>query len=257
MSDEPVYVLAEQERPRPLTGRNLEDYALCPRKYLLSHFETREDTRRFLGGPAALSHALREALVEYHRVGRHGSWSEEQLLAAFEAAWEPSYCADSLEEEQLERDGRRMLGAYVAALADDPVHVADVDVRFELAMGPERFVAVADRVDTLCDGRPRFVRFTSARRPPSPGELAQNASALLLLLLGMAGCGRSDVEVGYYALRPGRMVTLEVTEQQIEQFRDTAMRRARVIRRDTEFRPNKGKQCRWCRSRPHCPVWQP
>jgi len=266
MPEEEVYTLPEETGRRPLTARNLDDYALCPRKYLLSFFEPRGGLQRFLGGPAALGRALRQTLIEYHRRGGAQAVCKDELLAIFEDNWDPKLCADSLEEEQLHADGVAMLAAYHSHESNESgwkpdlptgeTDVADVDLRMEVAIGGERFVAVADRVDELSDGGLRLVRFTSSRQPPSPGELAKDTSALLLLLVANHHFAGREVQVAYYALRPGRLIAPDITREALKQFQKRILRRAAIMRRDTEFEPRKGKQCRWCRSRSQCPIWQ-
>jgi hypothetical protein len=255
MDDYTSYILPEEEARRPLTARNLEDFALCPRKYLLSFFETREHLRRFLGGPAALGQALRRALIEFHQRGGVEAVTEAELGALFEADWDPALCADSLEAELLHRDGRRMLTAYHEGQQRDPAPVVRVDMRMEEEIGGERFVAVADRVDELPEGPLRLVRFTSSHRPPSPAALAEDTSALLLLAVGRRQFPERCVEVAVHALRPGRLIMLVTTDEEAARFESSLLRRARTVRSETAFAPRKGAQCKWCRSIWQCPAW--
>src|SRR5690554_3302737 len=99
---------------RPFSARNLADYHQCPQKFLLSWFVPREETRRFLGGPATLHRALRQALVDCHRLGGPAEVPPERVEAVFDDAWDGSACADSLEEERLHAQGVRMLREYCA-----------------------------------------------------------------------------------------------------------------------------------------------
>ncbi len=263
MAGQAVYILPEEARRRPLTARNLEDYALCPRKYMLSFFEPPGGVRRFLGGPAALGRALRRAIIEFHRLGGVDEVGQQRLVALFEEYWEPALCADSLEEEKLHAEGVEMITAYYERVASGQAEwaagqarVVEVDLRMEVEIEGEWFVAVADLVVATQDQGRRLVRFTSARRPPGPGELAKDTSALLLLAVGKQHFAGHQVEVGYCRLRGGRLIVPQITEQALAQFTGRVVQQARIMRQDKEFEPRKGKQCRWCRSRSQCPVWR-
>ncbi len=140
------YQLPSEFRQKALSARMLEDFELCPRKFLLSHFLSWEEERRFRGGPAALHEAVRQALVECYDRGGPGVCSLERLLESFSAHWRGELCADSLEEEQLYEQGLQMLQNYYADHCQDKALVLATDLRMEHIIAGQSLVAVADVV---------------------------------------------------------------------------------------------------------------
>ncbi len=282
LPDEP-YQLPPEFRQQPLAARALEDYALCPRRFLLSFFVGREEERRFHGGPAALHTAVRHALVEcYGRGGPH-LIPVEPLLDSFEAHWQGDLCADSIEEQQLHDQGRRMLQDYYDDHRGDTVEVVATDQRFEGAIEGQAFVAVADVVLQPHAGGPEVVRFVTARRPPDEDQLRADLSAQVLWLLAHerydTNSGSGDrvgasipsrvgarvptrattdapLRILFHSLRQrlSHEVLLSPEEADLAR-RDLAARAARLYR-EHDFAPVKGSQCRYCRVRHRCPQWQ-
>ncbi len=266
--NEQGHIVTPQPPQQPLTARNLEDFALCPQKYLLSFFTTPAESRRFIGGPAALHRALRSALVQAYQMGGPGQVSAASLLRLFEQNWEGELCADSLEEEQLHSEGVQILEAYHQTHKNQPNEAIASDMRFEDEIAGHRFVAVADRVDQAEDGTITLLRYKSSHRPPSPAELAKDISAGLLLLLGQAHfadqdlsaeaalAAKTDCQVAVYALRPGRLVVAPIDQAQRNSLQERIINLAHSIRQAQQFPTNKGRHCRWCRSQARCPAWR-
>lgn len=250
--DDPLQ-LPPEFHEQPLTARMLDDFATCPRKFLLSFFVTREAERHFRGGTAALHQALRQALVDLYNAGGPARSAAGDLLAAFETHWEGGLCADALEEEQLHAQGLRMLQDYHADHAAEAVEVLGTDQRLLGEIGGQTFVAVADLVLAV-QQQHRYVRLTSSRRPPGPAELTANISAQLLWVLVQ---GQSPgAQVLYYSLRQRKAQEVVLDDQQAEQARQEISSRVARVHREADFAPRKGQYCRWCRSRARCPAWR-
>jgi len=243
---------------RPLTGRELADFADCPHKFLLSHFVDRQQTRRFLGGPAALHHALRGAIVQFYREAATADEAESKLLASFEELWEGELCADTMEEQNLHRQGRQILTDFAASWVADNPTARHADLSLSGEIEGVKFAAVADLVfPAEADGGPlRIVRLNSSRRPPTEPELAHDISAGLLLLLCEQHFSPEPVWVGYYCLRPGKLRQVEIAPEQVDYVRRDLRSRAGRMRREKDFPPRKGKYCRWCRARSRCEIWK-
>lgn len=245
---------------RPFTARNIADYRQCPRKFLLSWFVPREETRRFLGGPATLHQALRQALVDCHRLGGPAQVSLERLKTTFEDAWDGSACADSLEEERLHAQGLRMLHEFhetrSATSGGRSADVVEVDLRMEIELGEHRFVAVADAVLCEDDGGINGVRWLSTRRPPSQRELFESPGWVLLFACMREHFPDEDVSVTMYSLRRGSGHRVRYRQEELEPLLRSLTRVADRMRVDTEFPAVTGKHCRWCRARGRCPALQ-
>ncbi|MCE5239418.1 PD-(D/E)XK nuclease family protein [bacterium] len=274
LPDEP-YQLPPEFRQQPLAARALEDYALCPRRFLLSFFVGREEERRFHGGPAALHTAVRHALVECHGRGGPHLAPVESLLDSFEAHWQGDLCADSIEEQQLHDQGRGMLQDYHDDHRGDTVEVVATDQRFEAAIEGQAFVAVADVVLQPHDGGREVVRFVTARRPLDEDQLRADLSAQVLWLLahehydtspdlpsrvGARVLTRADTDaplrVLFYSLRQRLAHEVVLSPEQADLARRDLATRAARLYREHDFAPVKGSQCRYCRVRRRCPLWQ-
>lgn len=212
--------------------------------------------------------ALRAALIQMYRIGGPQQVAQSTLLQFFEDNWESDLCADSLEEEQLHSEGLEILKAYYQAHKDQPNQTIACDMRLEDEIAGHRFVAVADRVDQAADGTIALLRYKSSRRPPGPGELAQDISTGLLLLLGQAHfadkdlsaepalAAKAECEVAIYALRPGRLIVAPIDGPGLAALREGIVSLAQRARQAQDFPTNKGRHCRWCRSRGQCPAWR-
>jgi len=246
-----------QEPPqRPLTARNLADYALCPQKFLLSFFVPKAQADRLIGGPAARHQAVRAALIECYREGGPPVVSSERLLELFEENWQGELCADSLEEEQLHTQGQEMLRRYHQDHAGEPARAIADDLRMEQEIGGHRFVAVADRIDEEADGSITLLRYKTARQVLSSRKLAKDLSAQVLLLVGERRF-QQPAQVAIYALRPGKLIVAEFGTGERRQAELETIQQATRIRRARQYPTNRGRHCRVCRSRPQCPAWHP
>jgi hypothetical protein len=267
MQFEEPYQLPPEFRRQPLTARLLEDYAVCARKFLLSFFVSREEEHRFRGGPAALHQAVRQALLDCYNQGGPAACEPQTLLDGFEAHWQGELCADTLEEEQLHEQGRRMLADYHADHCADEIEVLATDQRLEATLGDQAFVAVADVVlQPRGAGVPsatlsavegpalQVIRFITSRRPASEDELAEDLSAQLLWLLAREHY--DDPHILYYALRQRRAREVVLDPDRAAYLRRDLASRAARLYREREFTPVKGPYCRWCRVRNRCPLWQ-
>lgn len=272
-SDDLGYVLSRSVPEGPLTARNLADYVQCPRKFMLSFFSTPADTGQFIGGPAVLHRAVRAALIGFYatEAGRRGGAEEEgdgqrqgvglesptyagayaDVARAFEEHWDGSLCKDSKEEEDLHRDGLLMLQRHLEEFRA-PAARWRCDARMEAELHGHRFVAVAD---VACEEPTRFMRFCTSRRPPSLAELHEDLSWVLLYLVGRAQGDEATIAT-MVDLRRARPVDYSLEPEERERMAARIAAIAGRVRQEREFPPVKSKQCRWCRSRAQCPLWQ-
>jgi hypothetical protein len=234
----------------------LGDFALCPQKFLLSFFVSRQASERFLGGSAALQEGVRAALIEGYREGGPGAISAERLGELFEQNWEGRLCADSLEEEQLHRQGREMLLRYHAAHLEETARTVALDLRMEADLGEHRFVAVVDRALEEPDGPLTLLRYRTTRQAPGPGQMAQDPSLAVLLLVGEAHFDR-PAQAAIYALRAARLVIADLGAAQRQTWREQLTAQATAIRRARDYPTIVGRHCSVCRCRSLCPAWHP
>jgi len=239
---------------RPFTARAIVDWTECPMKFLLSWFIGHAESRRFIGGPAALHQAVRQALVGMYRLGGPARVTAEDLLAMFAEHWDGSLCADSLEEERLHASGVKMLEEYHAAQCQRPVEVVGVDEHLEVELGGHRFVAVADVVLREDDGGVNAMRFLTARQPPSKTDVVEGPGWGLLFAAARQRWTEDDVSVTMYSVRRQRGVRVRYHEVELERLLRRLTSAADRIRVATNFPARTGQQCRWCRARDRCPA---
>lgn len=235
---------------KPFTARALKDFAQCPRKFLLSRFVPREETRRFLGSGAILHQALRRAIIEAYRAG------PETIVQTFDEHFEGHLCKDSLTEENLRRQGHAILDEFVSEWMNEYPEAFETDLMITRTVGERRFRATAELVFQPDETDLLLVRLNSSRRPPTKNELAEDLSALLLHLLAKEHYAPQSVQVAYYCLRPRRLQPVEVTEDRLDYLRRDLQSRVRRIEREREFPARPYKHCRWCRARGVCEAWK-
>ena len=236
---------------RALTARDLEDFGVCPRKFLLAATASRDETQGLLGGPAMLTRAVRNTLHEALAPGSAGTVAE--ALARFEAHFEGRYCADSREEDELADLGRRVLREVLSASAERDVLATNV--LYEGEIDGERFQASADLL-LRTDSGLELVRFTLSRKAPTPAELGQNPGTVILHDLATPAHPGEAITIVIEALRAGARVVASLGDGRLEATREALLRRARTLRAASEFGAVKGSHCRWCRSQRRCPEWR-
>ncbi|MFO7947585.1 MAG: PD-(D/E)XK nuclease family protein [Armatimonadota bacterium] len=234
----------------PFTGRALKDFAECRRKFLLSRFVPRQETRRFLGGGAILHQGLRGAIAEAYQQGA------DSIVELFDEYFEGHLCADSLTEENLRRQGRAIVSDFATDWMADHPEALHVDLTLTEEMYDARFRAVADLVFEGDDTDILVVRLNSSRRPPSENELSEDITALLLLLLSRRHFEPESASVAYYCLRAGRLQTVEADGETVEYLKRDLESRVQRIKRERRFEARPGKHCRWCRARGVCEAWK-
>ncbi len=239
---------------RAFTARNLADYHQCPQKFLLSWFVPREETRGFLGGPASLHQAVRQALVECLRLGGPRKVDPARVGEVFEDAWDGSACADSLEEERLRSQGLKMLREFCAGWVADSTETLEVDLRMDVELGDHRFIAVADAVMREADGGVNAVRWLSTRKPPSVNDICDSTGWGIFYACALEHFPDEDVSVTMYSLRRCSGHRIRFGEDELEKLVRRATRVADRIRVATEFPCVTGMHCRWCRARSRCPA---
>ncbi|HUS81261.1 MAG TPA: PD-(D/E)XK nuclease family protein [Armatimonadota bacterium] len=239
---------------RPLTARAIVDWHECPMKFMLSQFVGHAESRRFIGGPAALHQAVRDALVECYRLGGPPRVPLSDLLAMFEQHWDGGLCADSLEEERLHALGVKMLSEYHAGHQQAGTEIVEVDERMEVELGGHRFVAVADVVLREQDGGVNALRWLTTRKPPSLNDMAESPSWGLLFVAARERYPDEDLSVTMYSLRRQAGHRVSYTDEQLAPLVRRLTAAADRITVATQFPTTTGTHCRWCRARGRCPA---
>jgi len=239
----------------PLTAALLEAFVLCPMKFRLYRLGNAQSgvTRR-VEGARALHAAVKHCLDECYRAGGPGGYPVQRLLEDFTRSFDGRACADSREEEEQRATGLRILAEYHADHLGDALCDLRVDVALEGPIDAWTWRAQADRREARPDGSVAYVMYSTARRPPSPGALAEDLRTGVLQLLAEGAEGR-PVEVEVHALRSRRVLDATKRPDQLaaltQRLRETATS-ATALADPPALR---GRHCRWCHARSICPQW--
>lgn len=247
--------LPESFFDRPLTGRQLSDFAECPRRFLLSQFVSDKEERRYRGAAAVLHQGLRDAIVEFYRSAVDVADAARQLRPLFEQHFEGALCADTMEESRTEARGLKMLEEFAHAWLPEHPTARDTDLRLAITIDGQAFASSADLLFAENAGT-TVIRLNSRRPAPSASDLLSEPSAVLLALAAAELEGERLECVGYYSLSESRLIPVEIPPDQIDYVRRDLVSRAARMRRETQFAPRKGRQCRWCGARGRCEVWR-
>jgi DNA helicase-2/ATP-dependent DNA helicase PcrA len=269
--------------PLALSFYQIDDYLTCPRKYKYAHV---------LRVPLAPHHAivygaaLHKAVQQFHvRHARGDVMTDEELVAAFEAAWSnEGFVSRDHEEARLEA-GRAALRRFRAAqLEPDAVVPAYVEREFSFALGGDRIRGRWDRVDiepiagplraavaeatapaadvvspTLGMLGPERVTITDykssdVRDPAKARQRARESLQLQIYAMGYeAMTGRLPDAVALHFLESGLVGTVDVDPKRLARARARIERAAAGIRaRDYTATPE-FLACTYCAFREICP----
>ncbi|HCU38367.1 MAG TPA: hypothetical protein DGT21_24000 [Armatimonadetes bacterium] len=240
---------------RPLTGRQLSDFSECPRRFLLSQFVSEKEERRYRGAAAVLHQGLRDAIVAFYQAGEDVADAARELRTLFKKHFEGALCADAIEESRTEARGLKSLDEFARTWVPEHPTARDTDLRLALTIDGQAFASSADLL--FADGAGTTVMRLNSRRPaPAADDLLAEPSAVLLALAADQLEGDRPKCVGYYSLSECKLVPIEIAPDQIDYVRRDLVSRAARMRRETQFAPRKGRQCRWCGARGRCEVWR-
>ena len=284
---EPKKTPAEIERdafegPLSLSFYQVDDYLTCPLKYKYVHL---------LRVPIAPHHsivygsALHKAVQEFHRRQARGQvMSEDELLAAFDAAWSNEGFMTREHEEARLAAGRAALRRFrEEAMRPEAVVPAYVEREFSFTLEGDRIRGRMDRVDVEPVG-PGEARDGSGERqhadvasPALPGlypervtitdykssdvrdpvrakERARESLQLQIYAMAyQAETGRLPDALQLWFLESGLVGRVEVEEKRLDKARDSIRRAATGIRaRRFEATPDY-LACGYCAFRDICP----
>jgi RecB family exonuclease len=239
----------------PLTAKVLEAYSLCPMKCRLYHLgDPSHGMARRVDAARALHAAVKRALDECYRAGGPRAAPVARLAESFVACFEGRACADSREEEEYRAAGLGMLRDYHGDHLGDEATGVTVDVLLRGELEGRPFQAQADRREVRADGRLVYLRYTTARRPPTESALEADLQTGLLQLLAQQAEGR-PVTIEVHALRTRRTLLATKPADPLEAARLQILALARAVREAQDFPTVRSRHCRWCHARGVCPAW--
>jgi hypothetical protein len=233
----------------------LEALRLCPMKFRLYRLGGEEAgiTRR-VDAARALHAAVKHCLDECYRMGGPTECPEHLLHQEFTSSFDGGACADSREEDECRSTGLRLLSEYHADHLGDRADGVRVDVTVEGRIAESQCRAHADRREGRPDGSIAYILYTTARKPPTPGSLADDLRTGMLQLLAEGAEGR-PVEIELHALRKRRVIDATKTPDELAATEHRVAQLAALAQAPDDPLAVKGRHCRWCHVRAVCPQW--
>lgn len=241
------------DQPLTLSFQQLDDYRTCPLKYRYVHV---------LRVPLLAHHRVVFGSAVHKAVQQHfqarllgGGLSEDELVAAFRAAWvSEGFLSREHEEERL-RSGEELLRRFHRRDAAEPLRPTAVEQEFSFWLGRNR---VLGRYDLVVEGQGQLavldfktggVDSEKAARERVEESLQLDVYALAQLRTRGRLPDRVELRFLESGLRAGRRPTLERTEACEALIRETA---TRIRRREFAAQPS-WRACSQCVFRDICP----
>lgn len=236
---------------RRLSHSQVRTYLRCPQQWKQKYVDGRpEKPKPFFN----LGKAVHEALEVFYRDRISSPAPVEEMLEAFEEAFDPQAYETEEERERRRADGIKMIREFHAKHARDfePALAVEKKCFFEFDGIP--FVSVLDRIDKLNDDAVRVVDYKTGGRLDA--ERARSDPQLTLYQVAAEEkLGMRVESVALYHVPTQTPFEVERHgEKRVEELRSRVRRAARGIR-DEAFEPDPGSYCEWCDFKPWCPAF--
>ena len=236
---------------RPLSSSSLKTYRRCPQQWKLKYVDRLpEEDRPFFN----LGRAVHAALETFYRGRVAGPPPLDEVLGAFEDAFDPDAYPDREERERRRADGLAMVEAYYREHAGGFQPALAVEKHLAFEVEGVSFVGYVDRIDKLDAERIGIVDYKTG----GSFDLDRVRSEPQLTLYQLGTEAMLGLEVERLALyHVPSQTPFEVPrhgEEQVERVRAMVREAARGIEAGA-FEPSPGRHCRWCDFQPHCPAF--
>jgi DNA helicase-2/ATP-dependent DNA helicase PcrA len=236
-----------------LSFRQIDDYQTCPLKYRYVH---RLRVPILVHHRVVFGAAVHKAVQEHFRARLAGRMpGEDELLAAFRAAWVPEGFLSREHEEHRLRSGEELLRRFRQQEERSPLPVTAAEQEFAFYEGRNRvqgrYDLVAEREEgvTILDFKTGHVE--DQKKADERARESRQLDVYALAHLRTTGRLPRRVELRFLesGLAGGRQPTLEQAEATAALVRDTA---ARIRRHEFPARPS-WMACGGCAFRDVCP----
>lgn len=237
-----------------LSFSRIDTYTNCPRSFRYRYL----DRLPTVPSPhLSFGTSIHGALEAYHARTLLGPLSEQELLDALYAAWDPSGFAELPRDEQLAyyRRAQTVLRRYHARGLPTDRTTAATEAWFEV---PFEDVAVLvgsiDRVDVDDEGDLHVVDYKTNRRVRSRDDVARSLQLSLYALACQHLYGALPATVALDFVVAGMTVTVGVDDLDLDRARQVVLDTAAAIRAE-RFEATPNPLCDWCDHRGVCPAW--
>lgn len=242
------------DEPLTISHQQVDDYQTCPLKYKYVHILRVPIIRHH---SVAYGSALHKAVEHYLRRRAAGLFTpEEDLLKAFDEAWQNEGFVTWEHEEQRKEAGRQALRRFYheeEALGTKPTYV---EKEFAFTLGKDRVRGRFDRVDLVEDGGAVIIDYKSSdlRTQKDADKRAKESLQLSIYTLAHEQMhGRLPDRVELHFLETGLVGRATRTRQNLEEAVLRIQEAARGIRsRDYTATPDY-MACRYCAYNQICP----
>jgi len=238
----------------------LRDYGVCPMQYRLKHLERRAPARLLPTPALSLGNTLHNALAEFHRPGRVGAVTADDLLARH---WQRAGFASPREEANYRALARHVLGRYLQATPYHHGHVLGTELFLArvVVQGEQRteLACRVDRLTVLPSGALEVLDYKTNRdgQLPDRDRLAYDLPTFVYYLLARVMYPEHPhVIVAQLNLLSLDKTTVDYTAAEL------AENKARLLDAVTAIEtgvlpPRVGPHCAWCPVRGDCPAFGP
>ncbi len=236
---------------RPLSASSLKTYRRCPQQWKFKYVDgLEEEDKPFFN----LGTAVHAALETFHDGRVAEPATVEEMLEAFDEAFDPEAYESPEEAERRRADGVKMVRDFHARHAPDfePALAIEKFLTFELE--GVTFRGYIDRIDKVDDDRIRIVDYKTG----GSFDLDRVRTDPQLTLYQIGAEQKYGMEVSSLALyHVPSQTPFEVErhpEEQVESVRAAVREAARGIEGE-RFEPEPGYYCKWCDFQPVCPAF--
>ncbi len=254
----------EEDKSTKFSPSKLGVYRNCPKRYQYRYVDkisrARKTPETVLG---VAVHSAFETLYERVTGGQTPSLAQiqEWYEAAFEEGWDSTVVVKdpSFSKEDWKRVGTGCVALYHAANAPftaDRTVAVEKRVGFPIAVdGHEyRIEGFVDRLALAADGAFEIVDYKTAKSLPNQEHAdADWQLALYELAIRREWPDAKDVRLKWHYVRHGKTLVSVRDPEARERLLAEATALISAIKRDHEFKTNKGPLCDWCEYRDLCP----
>jgi len=253
----------EEDHSKKFSPSKLDCYKECPKRYQYRYVDRISRARKT--GATVLGTSVHSALeFLYERLRAGARPSLEDVLAEGDAAfardWDEtvSHLGDVPKEDWGRLVGecvRRYYEAHSPFKEDSTVAVeARVGFPIEVAGYEYRIEGFVDRLAVAGDGLFEIHDYKTAKSLPPQSKLDEDWQlALYEIAVRTQWPSARSVTLKWHYVRHGQTLTSTRTPEQLARLKGEVAELIQAIKRDREFRPQRGFLCDWCEYRDLCP----
>jgi len=233
-----------------LSPTRLTTYLACPVKYRWTFVDPRGKVFQRAKWYYSFGTSLHRALEELYKGEHTGVPVVAEAVERLEENWVSAGYVSPDEAEEALAEGRSIISSFVEAEVGraKEVEVLDVERRIQLDVGEYVLLGVLDRINRLDDETIEVVDYKSLREGTTEDDVRYDVAMNVYQILVRSVFPANRYFSTIIALRTGEATSVEVTEDEVSEFRVALDRLASEIlnREFQEIEPRPKAICRSC-----------